>query len=71
LHGEIDITSKGESVSESGFTIICLLLAILLNRIRARWIKQGWLRIVVLILMLLLIYPALNMLYMTIKQQFL
>jgi hypothetical protein len=58
-------------VSDLGFAIISLLLAILLNRIRTRWIKQGWLRIVVLILMLLLIYPTLNLLYMTIKQQFL
>ena len=58
-------------MSDIGFAIICLLLAILLDRIRARWIQQGWLRIAVIILMLLLMLPALNMLYTTIKQQFL
>jgi len=54
-------------MSDIGFAIICLLLAILLNRIKARWIKQGWLRILAIILMLLLIYPALNLLWITIK----
>jgi hypothetical protein len=58
-------------MSEYGFAIICVLLAILLNRIRARWIKQRWLRLAAILLILLLILPALNILYILVRQRFL